>query len=115
MSKLGSLLAGARKRKNLTLRAVERATGISNAYLSQLETGAIQEPSPVMLSKLSEIYDIPYATTLEYAGYPVPGKRTSHPASGIAARIGPVTEEEEVALLEYLEFLRTKRNRGRRR
>ena len=38
MDKLGELLADARKRRNLTLRAVQEVVGISNAYLSQLET-----------------------------------------------------------------------------
>jgi len=112
MSRLGVLLAAGRKGKNLTLRAVEKITGISNAYLSQLENGAVQEPSPVKLGKLSDLYEIPYATTLEFAGYPVPGTGKSNTASSIAARIGPVSEEEEVALLEYLEFLRSKRKRG---
>lgn len=112
MSRLGVLLATGRKGKNLTLRAVERKTGISNAYLSQLENGAVQEPSPVVLSKLSELYEIPYVTTLEFAGYPVPGSDNRNASSSIVARIGPVSEEEEMALLEYLDFLRSKRKRG---
>ncbi len=115
MSKLGSLLAAARKGKNLTLRAVERATGVSNAYLSQIENGEIQEPSPVVLSKLSKLYDIPYATALEYAGYPVPGADNTRNSLGMAARLGPFSDEEETALLEYLNFLRAKRKRERRR
>jgi len=111
MTRLGILLASARKHKNLTLRAAEKLTGISNAYLSQLENGDIQAPSPVMLSKLADLYGIPYAAMLESAGYPVPKRVGSTPAAGFAARIGPLTEDEEIALLEYLDFLRTKRNR----
>ena len=57
---------------NLTLRAVQEAVGISNAYLSQLETAKVQSPSPVVLHKLSELYDLPYATVMELAGYPIP-------------------------------------------
>ena len=38
---LGPFLRAARERRSLTLRAVERATGVSNAYLSQLESGKI--------------------------------------------------------------------------
>ena len=34
-----------RKQRGLTLRQVEEMTGISNAYLSQLETGKIKKPS----------------------------------------------------------------------
>jgi transcriptional regulator with XRE-family HTH domain len=115
MSKLGTFLAAARKKKNLTLRAVEKATGISNAYLSQIETGDVREPSPTMLVKLSELYEVPTTMTLAYAGYPVPGIANTDGAASIASRIGRITEEEEVALLEYLDFLRTKRERGARR
>lgn len=115
MNKLGTLLRTARKRKDMTLRAVERITGISNAYLSQIENGEIGEPSPVMLAKLSKLYDIAYATVLEYAGYPVPGASKPRAEFDMAARIGPITEEEETALLEYLDFLRTKQRRERKR
>jgi HTH-type transcriptional regulator, competence development regulator len=111
MSKLGTLLVTARKRKNLSLRAVEKVTGISNAYLSQLENGDVQQPSPVMLAKLADLYEVPYATMLEYAGYRVPKSAGTPSSQNFAARIGTVTEDEESALLEYLEFLRTKRNR----
>jgi len=100
-----------RRRKNLTLRAVEKVTGISNAYLSQLENGEVQEPSPVMLAKLADLYEVPYATMLEYAGYRVPKGASGAFSQTFAARIGAVSEDEETALLEYLEFLRTKRKR----
>jgi transcriptional regulator with XRE-family HTH domain len=93
-----------------------KATGISNAYLSQLESGKIQQPSPVMLNKLSELYQVSYADILELAGYPVPdrsNKATSY--SRLASRMGPTTKEEEDELLEYLEFLRSRRKRGQRR
>jgi transcriptional regulator with XRE-family HTH domain len=115
MSKLGTLLATSRKRKNLTLRAVEKATGISNAYLSQLENGDVQQPSPVMLAKLADLYEVPYATMLEYAGYRVPRSSGTAPSQAFAARIGSVSEDEETALLEYLDFLRTKRKRELRK
>src|SRR5215207_7319585 len=61
MERLGELLSDARKRRQLTLRAVQDAVGISNAYLSQLETGKVQSPSPVVLHKLSELYELSYA------------------------------------------------------
>lgn len=115
MGKLGAFLVAARKKKNLTLRGVEKAIGVSNAYLSQIENGDVQQPSPTILAKLSKLYEIPYATTLAYAGYPVPGAANGDNTASIASRIGRITEEEEVALLEYLEFLRSKRERGIRK
>ena len=49
--KLGTFLASARNKLDLTLRAVEEETGISNAYLSQLEHGKIKTPAPQNLYK----------------------------------------------------------------
>ena len=46
--------------------------GISNAYLSQLETGKVQSPSPIVLHKLSELSGLPYAAVMQDAGYPLP-------------------------------------------
>ena len=113
---LGPYLAAARSRKGLSLRAVEAETGISNAYLSQLETGKIREPSPTNLHKLSRTLRGPYATLLELAGYPVPGRARARPSEfrPRGAALGPTTKEEEEALAEYLAFLRTKRTRGGR-
>lgn len=42
--KLGELIAIARECKGWTLRDLEKATGISNALLSQIETGKVKSP-----------------------------------------------------------------------
>jgi transcriptional regulator with XRE-family HTH domain len=113
---LGQFLRAARARKGLTLRQVESATGISNAYLSQLEGDKIKQPSPVSLHKVAELYDVAYSLLLGLAGYPVPGSHAMSESNGaFASRIGPVTPDEEDALVEYLEFLRTRRARRRNR
>jgi len=67
-------LRTARERKGLTLRAVEQATEVSNAYLSQLESGKIKQPSPIVLHKLSQLYGISYADAMRFAGYPLPNE-----------------------------------------
>ena len=111
---LGQFLKKIRDDKGLTLREVEAATGISNAYLSQLEGDKIKQPSPVWLHKLGDTYEVSYATLLALAGYPVPGEeRNAAVHSGLAARLGSVTAEEEDNLVEYLEFLRSRRSKGR--
>lgn len=43
--KVGELIAVARECKSLSLRDLEERTGISNALLSQIETGQIKSPS----------------------------------------------------------------------
>ena len=112
---LGQFLKTAREDKGLTLRAVEGSTGVSNAYLSQLEGDKIKQPSPITLHKLSDLYGVSYSALLNMAGYPVPGSNAgAEGRSGLAARVGPVTNEEEDALVEYLEFLRGRRKKGGR-
>ena len=45
-----------RKETGLTLRRVESITGISNSYLSQLETGKIDNPSFTTVVTLHNLY-----------------------------------------------------------
>lgn len=110
-SGLGAFLRQARKDANLTLRAVEKETGISNGYLSQLESGRVRRPSPTNLHKLSELYRLPYAETMEAAGYPTPFTEFSGEEQRFFARLGETSREEKKALLEYLEFMRTRKKR----
>ncbi len=109
----GQFIRSAREHKGLSLRAVEQLTEISNAYLSQLEQGKIKQPSPVILHKLSELYEVSYVEILRLIGYPVPDEyENKNSASNFAARIGTITHDEEEELLNYLEFLRSKRKRS---
>jgi transcriptional regulator with XRE-family HTH domain len=112
---LGKYLKDARELKGLSLRDVENHTGISNAYLSQLEGDKIKRPSPVWLHKLSELYGVAYERLMNLAGYPVPNATDTSSYSGLAARIGSITKREEDAVAEYLEFLRAKKKPGSRR
>src|SRR5437879_5463731 len=68
---LGEFLAFTRGIKKLTLRDVEDATEkeVSNAYLSQLETGKITKPSPNVLHALAQVYAVPYELLMQKAGY----------------------------------------------
>lgn len=110
---LGKYLQSVRENKQLSLRAVEKAVGISNAYLSQLESGKIKQPSPSILHKLTELYEISYSEIMKLAGYPVLEEAPNNTAqTSFASRIGPVSPDEETALVEYLNFLRS---RGKRK
>ena len=46
---LASALRDARLSRGMSLREVERRTGIGNAHLSQLETGTIVRPEPALV------------------------------------------------------------------
>ena len=107
---LGGLLAHLRVAKGLSLRQVEETTdkAVSNAYLSQLERGKIQKPSPNVLHSLSEVYAVPYEALMEKAGYLLPSEDGGGRSKRLAAfAIDDLTAEEEEELLKYLAFLRT--------
>jgi hypothetical protein len=53
----GDYFFSLRKEKGWTLRQVEDATGISNAYLSQFENGKIKKPSQNVVTKLINFYE----------------------------------------------------------
>lgn len=59
---MAEILKYLRKKANLTLRQVEDYTGISNAYLSQLENGKVKKPSAQTMYVLSKLYK----TDIEY-------------------------------------------------
>jgi transcriptional regulator with XRE-family HTH domain len=116
-SELGPCLRALRETMGLSLRAVEERAGISNAFLSQLESGRVKHPSPFILYKLANTYGVPYEALMEHAGYPMPAtsEQPSLPQSPkrIFHRIGDdITDEEEEALLDYLAFIRS-RNKKR--
>lgn len=107
---LGQYLKEKRKSRNLTLRSVEQETGISNAYLSQLENHKILNPSLSILHKLAEFYRISYEYLMKLAGYPVPETRLNNKKiqfNRLGGEADDLTSEEEEKLREYLQFLRS--------
>ncbi len=66
---LASVLEFARKKKGLSLRKVETLTGISNAYIHQLEKSKRRPPRPQILAKLAEVYEVSLMELMEKAGY----------------------------------------------
>ncbi len=106
VNKLGKYLKDKRVQKRLTLRQVEEQTEINNAYLSQLENGKIESPSPRYLYKLAGVYGVPYAMLLEMAGYPAVDEG-SNVKRFVSNELNTITSDEEEKLVEYLHFLRS--------
>jgi transcriptional regulator with XRE-family HTH domain len=113
---LGDYLANIRATKKLTLREVEEATNqnVSNAYLSQLEHGRISKPSPNILHDLANVYGVPYAILMEKAGYITASGYDEARKHGRIATFANehLTQNEEEQLLQYLAFLRLRKNRS---
>lgn len=107
----GEKLRQCRNIKRLTLREVEKGTGVSNGYLNQLEQGKVKEPSPHILYKLAAFYGAPYENLLKLAGYIVPTKGIpTKKAIGVAfSLLKDLAPDEEEELLKYLEFIRQKK------
>jgi transcriptional regulator with XRE-family HTH domain len=111
---IGVYLRSLRDTRGFSLREIERKTGVSNAVLSQIESGQVKRPSPTTLYKLAELYSVPYEELMNRAGYPVPSKHSGNGQSAQAVfnRLGVITEDEEQELLDYLAFLRSRNKRG---
>ena len=114
---LGSELRGIRKAHGATLRGVEEATGISNAYLSQLENGKIAKPSPNFLYKLARFYEVPYEDLMRAAGYVGEDRSGDEEKRGrlsavALATLSDLEPNEEAELMRYAEYLRSRRGQG---
>ena len=106
-SSLGALLKKTRKIWTLTLRDVQKKTGISNAYLSQLENNKIANPFPKILHQLAKLYELSYDTLMSLAGYPSPSR--TKPAFRMQEDLNELTAEEKERVLEYIQFLKSRK------
>jgi len=101
-------LRGVRK---LSLRQVEKQTGISNAYLSQLERGEAENPTPEKLQKLARCYSVPYVELMKAAGYlkntSENDRRDDLSSFQVALMGANLTDAEQEQVLKYIKFLRS--------
>ena len=68
-SNLGHFLKSLRDKQRMSLRDVEKESGVSNAYIAQLEKGDRPAPSPDILKKLARAYNVTVRELLLRAGY----------------------------------------------
>jgi transcriptional regulator with XRE-family HTH domain len=121
---LGEYLWTLRKASAMSLRDVEEASEkrVSNAYLSQLETGRIRNPSPAILHELASVYEVrlgknatiacSYERMMELAGHNRPSTQSSKKQSKLPMFAGEsVTPEEEEELMRYLAFIRMRQGK----
>ncbi|WP_228368654.1 helix-turn-helix domain-containing protein [Dehalococcoides mccartyi] len=66
---LGQFLKSLRDRQRMSLRDAEKESGVSNAYIAQLEKGDRPAPSPDILKKLAKAYNVTVRELLMRAGY----------------------------------------------
>ncbi len=104
--KFQELLAAARKAKGVSLREVERATGVSNAYISQMETGGVAEPSPRKLQTLAKYYGLSYGILMNACGYTLPSTSQTNKSDEATFMGERLTSEESAAMGAFLHELR---------
>lgn len=113
----GKYLKALRESSGLTLRQVEEKTdrAVKNGYLSQIESGAINKPSPGILWELSVVYGVDYGGLLTRVGHRVPTSNVSKARRSIAGlpldAFADLTEQDQQQLIEYAAFLRQRRTR----
>jgi transcriptional regulator with XRE-family HTH domain len=103
---LGLFLRNLRAAKNFTLRFVEENTGVSNAYLSQLENDKIKKPSANILHKLAEFYKADFNQLLTLSGILDAESPVSVSVNEYVFSKDNLTEDEEEELIKYLKFIR---------
>jgi transcriptional regulator with XRE-family HTH domain len=95
---IGSLLRDLRGR--LSLRQLEKATGITYSYLSNIERGN-RRPGFKILSKLAVYHDVPMRDLLAAAGYPPePAEDGRHTIADIQRSFRFVIEDPELEVFE---------------
>lgn len=111
METLGETLKNARKGLSLKLREIEDETGISNAYLSQLENDKIAKPSASILYKLAAAYKIELNDLLIAAGIitrrPEEQSEMSELEKEIAFYKSHLTEDEQRQVVTFMKFLKS--------
>lgn len=108
----GPELRTLREKVNLSQKDVEEATGVSGAYLSQLENNKVRKPSPFILHKLASLYEVPYELIMRYAGYIHDKVDSNAPKTLVGAALlaeGELSPEEERDLASYLQYLRERK------
>ncbi len=108
---LGSVLRHARDLKKLPLRTVEEITGISNAYLSQLENDKIKKPSADILHKLATTYKIDFNYLLHVAGLVEKSSSENVSFGKFVFSKDNLTREEEEELIHYLQYIRDRKKK----
>jgi HTH-type transcriptional regulator, competence development regulator len=112
---LGGVLRAARTGRGLSLRDVERRTGIRNAHLSQIETDTIAKPEMAILWDLASLYGVDFARLLALAGHAgggeTSGSRRRRMTVALRA-LGELSPREQEEALRFMAELKARREDG---
>ncbi|MBK5233091.1 MAG: helix-turn-helix domain-containing protein [Thermoleophilia bacterium] len=106
--KLGDRLREIRKAQGVSLREIERRTGLNSGYLSQLERNEIAQPTPSVLHRIADGYGESFQTLMEWAGYVERDPESVSPNHARALSYLPedISDKELEAIKAVLDALR---------
>lgn len=110
---VGKVLKEARESRRLSLREVEIQSGISNAYLSQLENDKIKKPSANTLYKLSSLFKLDFDDLMVTAGIVEKKEQLTGTIDDFSFLAQNATAEEKQKLVDYLKYLRYQEKDGK--
>jgi transcriptional regulator with XRE-family HTH domain len=110
---LGTTIKQARIAKGLSLREVERLTGVRSGHLSQIETGKIARPEMAILWDLAAVYELDFGRLLALAGLAGGGGESSarsRQRMTVALRaMGELSPRDQADALRYMAELKARR------
>jgi HTH-type transcriptional regulator, competence development regulator len=110
---LGGVLRRARAEHGLSLRDVERRTGIRNAHLSQIETDTIAKPEMALLWELATLYALDFPQLLRLAGHTAGDTAGDRRRLTVALRaLSELSPGEQELALGYMAELKARHDAG---
>jgi transcriptional regulator with XRE-family HTH domain len=112
---LGATLKAARVATGMSLRDVERRTGVRSGHLSQIETNTIARPEMAILWELAATYDLDFSRLLGLAGYgggEEPSARQRQRMTVALRAMSELSPTDQAEALRFMAQLKTRRGRG---
>jgi transcriptional regulator with XRE-family HTH domain len=109
---LGATLKQARIDAGLSLRDVERRTGVRSGHLSQIETGVIARPEPAILWSLAATYGVDFSRLSALAGHGgAEGSARQRRRMTVALRaMSELSPAEQAEALRFMAELKARRD-----
>lgn len=103
---MGEELKQARIARGLSLESAGGAARISQGYLHKLDAGRVNNPSPRVLRRLSEVLDLPYRRLMELADYLMPDDAPPMDPTDRSKEAEPMAAERQAHSPTNAELLR---------
>jgi transcriptional regulator with XRE-family HTH domain len=110
---LGAILKEARVKAGMSLRDIERRTGLGSGHLSQIETNTIRRPEMAILWDLAVIYDLDYTRLLALAGYgdrDQPSARQRQRMTVALRAMSELSPADQAEALRFMAALKSRRD-----